>query len=85
VRRLVLVLVLFGQSTLVQAFLFTAGGGVIGAWMGVQLYETVLEVAAAMPVPVPTYGPTPQPSRTPNGGNRGANATWPSSTPQPRA
>ena len=83
-RRLVLVLVLFGQSTLVQAFLFTAGGGVIGAWMGVQLYETVLEAAAAFyqPAPVPTYGPTPMPSRTPNGG-KDANARF-GATPAPR-
>jgi len=83
VRRLLLVLFLFGQSTLVQAFLFTAGGGVVGAWMGVQLYDTVLQVAAAMPVPAPTYGPTPLPSRTPNGG-KDANARFPA-TPGPRA
>jgi len=76
VRRLLLVLVMAGQSTLVQCFLFTAGGGVVGAWMGVQLYDTVLQVAAALPAPVPTYGPTPQPSRTPNGGTD-ANARFP--------
>ena len=84
-RRLLLAITLVGQSTLAQAFVFTTGGGVIGAWMGVQLYETILEVAAAMPVPVPTYGPTPQPSRTPNGG-KDANARFPiPATPGPHA
>lgn len=82
-RRLMVAFVLLGQSTLVQCFVFTAGGGVIGAWMGVQLYDTVLQVAAALPAPVPTYGPTPLPSRTPNGG-KDANARFPA-TPGPRA
>jgi len=83
VRRLLLALVMAGQSTLLQAFLFSAGGGVVGAWMGVQLYDTVLQVAAALPAPVPTYGPTPMPSRTPNGG-KDANARF-GATPGPRA
>jgi len=68
--------VLAVQSPLVQAFGFTASGGIVGAWAGVQLYETVLEVAAAMPAAVPPYGPTPLPSRTPNGGTD-ANARFP--------
>jgi len=61
---------------LFQAFAYTATGSIVGAWAGVQLYETVLQVAAAMPAPVATYGPTPVPSRTPNGGTD-ANARFP--------
>jgi hypothetical protein len=76
VRRLLLVVWTVLQSPLAQAFGYTAGGGVVGAWAGVQVYELVLEVAAAMPAPTPTYGPTPLPSRTPNGGSD-ANARFP--------
>ena len=75
-RRLVVMVSLVTQSLLVQAFGYTLAGGVVGAWAGVQLYEFVLEVAAAMPAPAASYGPTPLPSRTPNG-STDANARFP--------